>query len=247
MELIPITSKRAIAKWVLPAILLCGLIGFFATDLPQLLSWETVALHYAKMSYFIEQNRTVSYFGFMLFYIAVVTFSLPITSWLTLAAGALIGWPSIALVVLAATVGASLLFIASRSLLRDFFRARAGPFFAKFEAGFAKNAFGYLLFLRLMPAAPFWAVNILPAFSNMRLAQFIGATAIGIIPGTSVYVAFGRSFDHLLARGETPNLETLNTPHIWLPLAGLALVALLPTLYSQFRPNDKKKQPHEPS
>ena len=57
-----------------------------------------------------------------------------------------------------------------------------------------------------MPVAPFWAVNILPAFSSMRLAQFIGATAIGIIPGTSVYVAVGRGFDHLLARGETPNL-----------------------------------------
>ena len=98
-----------------------------------------------------------------------------------------------------------------------------------------------------MPAAPFWAVNILPAFSSMRLAQFIGATAIGIIPGTSVYVAFGRSFDHLLARGETPNLATLNTPHVWLPLAGLALMTLLPTLYRQFRPTGTKDLPHGPS
>ena len=118
----------------------------------------------------------------MLIYIGVVAFSLPIASSLTLAAGALIGWPSIGLIVVAATAGASLLFVASRSLLRDFLRARAGPFFARFETGFAKNAFGYLLFLRLMPAAPFWAVNILAAFSSMRLSQFIGATAIGIIP-----------------------------------------------------------------
>ena len=242
-----IPSKRGIGKWGLPAILLCGLAGFFATGLHQLISWETVARHYAEISHFIEQNRTASYLGFVLFYTAVVAFSLPIASLLTLAAGALLGWPAIGLIVVAATAGASLLFIAARGLFRDVLRARAGPFFAKLEAGFTKNAFGYLLFLRLMPAAPFWAVNILPAFSSMRLAPFIGATTIGIIPGTSVYVAVGRGFDHLLAQGKTPNLAALNTPHIWLPLAGLALLALLPTVYRQIRPTGKKDRPHDPS
>ena len=242
-----ITSHRGVGKWGLPAILICGLAGFSASGLHQLISWETVARHYAEISQFIEQNRATSYFGFVLFYTAVVAFSLPIASLLTLAAGALLGWPSIGLIVVAATAGASILFIAARGLFRDVLRARAGPFFAKLEAGFTKNAFGYLLFLRLMPVAPFWAVNILPAFSHMRLAQFIGATAIGIIPGTSLYVAAGRSFDHLLARGETPNLAVLTTPHIWLPLAGLALAALLPTLYRQIKPTSQKSQPHDPS
>jgi len=231
-----IKGKRGVGKWGFPAILICGLVGFFATGLHQLISWETVARHYHEISHFIEQNRAASYFGFVLCYTAVVAFSLPIASLLTLAAGALLGWLSIGLIVVAATAGASLLFIAARGLFRDFLRARAGPFFAKLEDGFTRNAFGYLLFLRLMPAAPFWAVNILPAFSSMRLTQFIGATAIGIVPGTSVYVAVGRGFDHLLARGETPNLSVLNTPHIWLPLAGLALLALLPTLYRQVKP-----------
>ena len=232
-------GKRDVGKWVFPAILICGLTGFLATGLHQLISWETLARHYHEISHFIEQNRAASYFGFILCYTAVVAFSLPIASLLTLAAGALLGWLSIGLIVVAATAGASLLFIAARGLFRDFLRARAGPFFAKLEDGFTRNAFGYLLFLRLMPAAPFWAVNILPAFSSMRLTQFIGATAIGIVPGTSVYVAVGRGFDHLLARGETPNLSVLNTPHIWLPLAGLALLALLPTLYRQVKPTSK--------
>ena len=234
-----IPRKRDKGKWGLPVILLCGLFGYFATGLHELINWETLARHYAEISHFIEHNRTASYVGFVLVYSTVVAFSLPIASLLTLAAGGLLGWPAIGLVVLAATTGASLLFIAARGLFRDVLRARAGPFFAKLEAGFTKNAFSYLLFLRLMPAAPFWAVNILPAFSSMRLATFIGATAIGIIPGTSVYVAVGYGFDHLLARGETPNLSVLNTPHIWLPLAGLALLALLPTLYRQVKPTRK--------
>ena len=241
-----IPSKRSISKWGLPAILICGLAGFFATGLHQLISWETVARHYSEISYFIEQNRATSFFGFVLFYTAVVAFSLPIASLLTLAAGALLGWPSIGLIVVAATAGASLVFIAARGLFRDVLRARAGPFFAKLEAGFTKNSFGYLLFLRLMPAAPFWAVNILPAFSGMRLTQFVCATAIGIIPGTSVYVAVGRGFDYILAREETPDLAVLNSPHIWLPLTGLAMLAVLPTVYHQIRPASKKDQPHGP-
>ena len=149
--------------------------------------------------------------------------------------------------MVAATAGASLLFIAARGLSRDVLRARAGPFFTKVDAGFTKNAFSYLLFLRLMPVAPFWAVNILPAFSGMRLVQFIGATAIGIIPGTSIYVAIGRGFDHLLTQGKTPDLAVLNTPHIWLPLVGLALLALLPSLYRQIRRASTKDEPHDPS
>ncbi len=241
-----IPSKRGIGKWGLPAILICGLAGFFATGLHQLISWEKVAQHYAEISYFIEQNRATSFFGFVIFYTAVVAFSLPIASLLTLAAGALLGWPAIGIIVVAATAGASLVFIAARGLFRDVLRARAGPFFAKLETGFTKNSFGYLLFLRLMPAAPFWAVNILPAFSDMRLTQFICATAIGIIPGTSVYVAVGRGFDHILAREETPNLAVLNSPHIWLPLTGLAMLALLPILYHQIRPASKRDQPHGP-
>ena len=242
-----IPSKRGIGKWGLPTILISGLAVFFATGLHQLISWETVTRHYAEISHFIEQNRAASYFGFVLFYTAVVAFSLPIASLLTLTAGALLGWPSIGLVVVAATAGASILFIAASGLFRDVLLSRAGPFFAKLEAGFTKNAFGYLLFLRLMPVAPFWAVNILPAFSGMRLTQFIGATAVGIIPGTSIYVAVGRGFEHLLARGETPNLAALNAPNIWLPLTGLALLALLPPLYRQIRPASNEAQPDDPS
>jgi len=242
-----IKINRSIGKWGFPMILICGLAGYYVTGLHQLVSWETLARHYAEIGHFIGQNLAVSCVGFVLFYIAVVAFSLPIASLLTLAAGAFLGWPSIGLIVVAATAGASLLFIAARGLSRDVLRARAGPFFTKFEAGFTKNAFSYLLFLRLMPVAPFWAVNIIPAFSGMRLLQFIGATAIGIIPGTSVYVAVGRGFDHLLAQGETPNLAVLNTPHIWLPLVGLALLALLPLLYRQIRPTSDKDEPHDPS
>ena len=242
-----ITSQRIIGKWCLAAAFIVGIATFYTTGFYQLISWETVAQNYSKISNFIEQNRATSYLGFGIFYIAVVAFSLPIASLLTMAAGALLGWPSIGIIVVAATAGASILFMAARGLFRDVLRARAGQFFDKFEAGFSKNASSYLLFLRLLPVVPFWAANILPAFFGMRLAQFIVVTAIGIIPGTSVYVAAGRGFERVLARGETPDLSVLNTPHILLPLIALALLALLPTLYCQVRPTGKRDESHDQS
>jgi uncharacterized membrane protein YdjX (TVP38/TMEM64 family) len=121
-------------------------------------------------------------------------------------------------------------FLAARNLFTDLLRQRAGAFFTKLEKGFSENAFFYLLALRLIPAAPFWAVNIVPALTRMPFRQFIGATCLGIIPGTAVYISVGRGFDHILAAGKTPDLGVLTSPKILLPLAGLGALSLLPIL-----------------
>lgn len=232
---------RVIRKWVFPTTLLCGFAGFFGSGLHDLVNWQMVVFHYAEINHFLHQNQLVSYIGFLLLYMLVVAFSLPIATLLTLLAGAIVGWPAIGLVVVAATAGASIVFIAARGLFRDVLRTRAGAFFAKAEEGFTNNSFSFLLFLRLMPIAPFWAVNILPAFSRMKFIQFFCATAVGIIPGTSIYVAAGRGMDHALGLGKTPSLEELHDPHIWLPLVGIAVFALLPVLYRQFSPFCKRR------
>jgi uncharacterized membrane protein YdjX (TVP38/TMEM64 family) len=155
---------------------------------------------------------------------------LPIASLFTLAGGAVLGWPAMILVVAAATTGAGLVFLTARNLFTDLFRQRAGAFFAKLEKGFSENAFFYLLALRLVPAAPFWAVNIVPALTRMPFRQFIGATCLGIIPGTAVYISVGHGFDHILTAGKTPDLGVLISPAILLPLVGLGALSLLPIL-----------------
>jgi uncharacterized membrane protein YdjX (TVP38/TMEM64 family) len=114
-------------------------------------------------------------------------------------------------------------------------RQRAGAFFAKLEKGFSENAFFYLLALRLVPAAPFWVVNIVPALTRMPFRQFIGATFLGIIPGTVVYISVGRGFDHILANDKKPNLGVLTSPEILLPLLGLGALSLLPILVRRWQ------------
>ncbi|MFZ2467986.1 MAG: VTT domain-containing protein, partial [Parvibaculum sedimenti] len=137
--------------------------------------------------------------------------------------------------VVAATAGATVLFIAAKSALGDLLRAKAGSAVARMEEGFRANAFSYLLFLRLVPAFPFWLVNLAPAFLGVRLSTFVGATFIGIVPGTFVFASLGAGLGAVFERGEEPNLGLIFEPRVILPILALALLSLVPALYRRFR------------
>ncbi|MDC0649896.1 VTT domain-containing protein [Alphaproteobacteria bacterium] len=220
----------AVKRLLLTAILLAGLTLFFASGASEVISWGFLGKHYAVIKTFARDHIWLGYLAFFCSYVLAVAFSLPIATLLTLAGGAVLGWPAIILVVIAATTGAGLLFLAARNIFTDLLRQRAGAFFGKLENGFLQNSFFYLLALRLVPAAPFWAVNIVPALTRMPFRQFIGATFLGIIPGAVVYISVGRGFDHILAAGKTPDLGGLTSPTILMPLVGLGALSLLPIL-----------------
>jgi uncharacterized membrane protein YdjX (TVP38/TMEM64 family) len=240
-------KPRVAKRLLLPAILLGGLTLFFASGARETISWSFLGTHYAVIKMFSGDHIWLGYLAFFCSYFLAVSLSLPIASLLTLAGGAVLGWPAVILVVTAATTGAGSVFLAARNLFTDRLRQRAGAFFAKLEKGFSEDAFFYLLALRLVPAAPFWAVNIVPALTRMPFRQFMGATFLGIIPGTVVYVSVGRGFDHILAAGKTPDLSVLTSPKILLPLAGLGALALLPILVRRWQAAKKPalKGPHD--
>ena len=217
-------------KYLLPLILVSGLILFFATGLHNWLSFAKLAENYGAIKSYIAMNQAQAYVLFFLIYLIAVAFSLPIASLLTLAGGALLGWIGAALILVSATAGAAIVFIAARYMMADFLSAKAGPFLKKLEAGFSENAFHYLLALRLVPIAPFWVVNIVPALLGMRLMPFVIGTFIGIAPGTFVYVYVARGFDHILAQGKAPDLSTLSDIRIIGPLVALGALALLPSV-----------------
>ena len=229
----------AMKKFLLPLVLLLGLLIFFTTDLKNTLSFSGLAENYGLIAAFIADNRLISWFGFMTLYAAVVALSLPAASLLTLAGGAILGWIAIPLIILGASAGACIVFFAARSIFAGMLSKRAAGFISRLEAGFKKDAFSYLLALRLIPAAPFWVVNIVPALLGMRLTPFFIATFIGIAPGTSVYVAVGRGFDKVLARGEVPDLSTLQDPYIIAPLVALGLLSLMPVVVKRLKERRK--------
>ena len=89
--------------------------------------------------------------------------------------------------------------------------------------------------MRLIPAAPFWVINIVPAFTKMRLSRYAMATAIGILPGTTIYVWVARGFDHVLAAGNMPDLSLFARPEILGPLIGLGLLSLMPVIWRKLK------------
>ena len=224
----------------LPLLLVGGLLVFFATGTHHAVSWQGIARNYAGITGFADENLPVAALGFTVIYILAVAFSLPIALFLSLTGGAVLGWLAVPLVVIGATAGAGIVFIAARTIFADLARARAGPFIARLESGFTANAFSYLLALRLIPVAPFWVMNIVPAFSRMSLTAFLGATCLGIMPGSAVFVSVGRGLDHILAAGQTPDLEILGSPAILGPLAALGLLALIPVVWRRIRPSSNQ-------
>jgi uncharacterized membrane protein YdjX (TVP38/TMEM64 family) len=137
--------------------------------------------------------------------------------------------------VIAATIGASLVFLAARTALGDSLRRRAGPWLRRMEDGFRENALHYLLFLRLVPILPFWLVNLVPAFLGVPFRIYLTATFFGIIPGGLVYASVGNGLGAVFDAGATPDLGIIFKPAIILPLAGLAILAILPVAYKKIK------------
>jgi uncharacterized membrane protein YdjX (TVP38/TMEM64 family) len=192
------------------AILLLGLALFLLFGLERYFSFEMLSRHHATLAAWVAANDTLGGFLFGV-------------------------WMGAILSVIGATLGSVAVFLAARSAFYDLFHARAGAALARFEDGFRRDSFSYLLFLRLVPLFPFWLVNIVPALLGMKLGPYTLATLIGIIPAAFVYAGVGASFGTLFDRGEAPNLGIIFEWRFLLPLLGLAALALVPVLYAHLR------------
>ena len=186
---------------------------------------------------------------YALVYVAVTALSIPGAAVLTIVGGLLFGWLTAGLITLvAATLGATLLFLAARGFLHDILAPRAGKFLRKFEAGFHEGEASYLLFLRLVPVFPFWLVNLAPALLGARLPTFVWTTLVGIAPATFAFAWFGSSLGGVVdARGAAcatkgvmpcpyaSDLLSLLTPQIQFGFALLGLIALVPVVIKHVR------------
>ncbi len=224
-------------KRVLPLLVLAAGVGLvLATGLHRHLSLAALAENRQALAGWVEANPTLAPGGFVLAYATAVALSVPGAIFLTLAGGLLFGvFPGTLYVVAGATLGATVLFLAARTALGDLLRSKAGPRMAKLEDGFRRDALSYLLFLRLVPAFPFWLVNLVPALLGVGLPTFVLGTFLGIIPGTLVYVSVGNGLGAVLDGGGTPDLGIVLTPAVLLPLLGLALLSLVPILVRKVR------------
>jgi uncharacterized membrane protein YdjX (TVP38/TMEM64 family) len=213
-----------------------GLGAFLYLDLGRFLSLDALQVHREELLALVGRLGIAAWGGYILVYAVSTAFSLPGGALLTILGGFLFGpWIGVPLTLVGATAGATGLFLAARYVFHDALRARAGAAMRRMEDGFNENALNYLLFLRLVPAFPFWLVNLVPAFLGVKLGTYVLATFIGIVPGTIVYSLVGDGLGAVLEAGGELSLGIIFEPRFLAPILGLAVLALLPVLYKSVR------------
>ncbi|MDX5361126.1 MAG: TVP38/TMEM64 family protein [Alphaproteobacteria bacterium] len=212
-----------------------GLVLFLALGGPSYVSFETLRDNRADLLAWRAEHGVLAALFYVALYAAVTAFSLPVASILTLTGGFLFGWFWGGLwTVTGATLGATVLFLAARTALGESLRARAGPFLKRFEAGFRRDMWSYLFILRLVPAFPFWLVNLAPAFLGVPLHAFLVTTFLGILPGSFVFASVGAGLGAVFDRGEDPDVSGILTdPAVLLPILALIALALVPVVYKR--------------
>lgn len=215
---------------VLIAVLIASAIGaFFYFDLGRYLSLETLKQHRDQLLIFTETHYVISVLLFILAYVVVAGLALPGAVILTLASGFLFGSLLGTLFVnLGATTGAVLAFLGARYLFRDWVEQKFGAWLGPFQQGFTKDAFSYLMTLRLIPLFPFFVVNLVSGLTRMSVGSYVAATALGIIPGSFVYAYAGRQL------GTINSLKEVASPNVIAAFVLLGTLALVPMLYKKF-------------
>lgn len=233
-------AQDYVRRFGLVGLLVIGIILFVWLDFGRFLTFDALQENRAWLVSEVAERPWIVMLVYGVAYIVMVALSVPGGLFMSVAGGFLFSLPTATmLIVVTATVGACILFMAAKTALGDSLRSRAGPQIKKFEAGFQENAFSYLIVLRLIPLFPFFIVNLAPAFLGVRLRTFFLATFIGVVPGTFVYASIGSGLGAVLDRGEEPDISLITDPAVLVPLIGLAVLAALPIIYRRF----KKKAP----
>ena len=244
----PATLRR----WLPLVAVLAAMSLVVAMGWHKALTFENLALRRADLRTFVSANVLLALLLYVAVYVAVVALSLPGGLILTLAGGLLFGvWLAAPATIVAATTGATVIFLVARSSLGAALAERAGPWLERFRGGFEKEGLSYMLFLRLVPF-PFWLVNIAPALLGVPLRTYVVGTFIGIIPGTFAISYLGDTLDRIVvdakaaydacvaAKGAstctlTLDLAQLPLRQILVALSLIGVVALIPPALNRWR------------
>jgi uncharacterized membrane protein YdjX (TVP38/TMEM64 family) len=239
-------------RFVPLALIVLAMVAVFATGTHRHLSIETLVRHRMAIDAFIDAHSAAAVGAYILIYIAAVALSIPGAIFLTISGGIVFGTLLGGLsALIGATIGATIIFLIARSACGEGLIRRAGPLAAKISDGFCANAFSYLLFLRLVPAFPFFLVNLAAALVGVKVRTFVLATAIGIVPATFAFAFLGDGLDSVLAAQAAAyrsciasgvadcrlhfDLAMIATPRLLAAFAVLGAIVLVPVLVKRLR------------
>jgi pyruvate/2-oxoglutarate dehydrogenase complex dihydrolipoamide dehydrogenase (E3) component/uncharacterized membrane protein YdjX (TVP38/TMEM64 family) len=208
------TTKKIL---LLLFILLICMMLVFLTDQP--IDLALVQSVVSDVKEWHQQNLIAFVALFFTLYVLVTATSLPIAVWMTLAAGALFGlWWGLLLVSFASSIGATLAFLSSRYWLRDWVQVKLGKYIQTINTGLEKDGGFYLFSLRLIPALPFFAVNLLMGLTAMKGWRFYWVSQLGMLLGTAVFVNAGTQLSQLTS------VSDISSPTLLMSFVALGLL-----------------------
>jgi uncharacterized membrane protein YdjX (TVP38/TMEM64 family) len=257
---VPRRTGVQLRRFVPLGVVVIAMVAVFASGAHRHVSLETLVRHRMAIEAFIDVHMIAAVAAFMALYIVAVALSIPGSIFLTIASGILFGTViGGAVSAISATTGATIIFLVAKSACGETLVRRAGPLACKLADGFRADAFSYLLFLRLVPAFPFFLVNLVPALVGVKLSTFVAATSIGVIPAAFAFAFLGSGLDSViaaqeriyrgcLATGPTNcdlhfDFGMIATPQLLAALATLGVIALIPVAIKRLRARPARSRP----
>jgi uncharacterized membrane protein YdjX (TVP38/TMEM64 family) len=209
-------------KKLILGLVLVGLIVFLAMNFGQYLTLENAKAQQLALADYISENFALAAITYFLAYVAITAFSIPGAAVVTLLGAALFGfWTSLILVSFASTIGATLAFLSSRFLLRDWVQNKFGDKLSAINQGVERDGAFYLFSLRLIPVFPFFLINLLMGLTPLSIARFYLVSQLGMLPGTAVYLNAGTQL------AQIESLSGIVSPSV---LVSFALLGLFPVI-----------------
>jgi uncharacterized membrane protein YdjX (TVP38/TMEM64 family) len=217
-------------KAVLALVLIGAIAAYFAFDLGQYLSLENFKASQADIVAAKDANPALYIAGFFLLYVAVTGLSIPGAAIMSLVAGALFGVVlGTVIVSFASTMGATLAFLSSRYLLRDWVQGKFGERLRAVDDGLEKDGAFYLFTLRLIPVFPFFVINLLMGLTRIKTGTFFWVSQIGMLPATIVFVNAGTQISRIESTAGllSPTLIASFVALAFFPWAAKGIVAIV--------------------
>jgi uncharacterized membrane protein YdjX (TVP38/TMEM64 family) len=230
--------RLPIGKLAVAAAVVLGVAAFLSFDLGQHLTLSSLKANKDALRQYTESHYLTTVLVFVAAYCVQTALSLPGAVIFTLTGGFLFGTAlGTVYVNVGASSGAVLAFLTARYLFRDWVERRFGEKLDAIQRGFSRNAFNYLLTLRLIPLFPFFLVNLAAGLTRIRLSTYTAATAIGIVPASIVYANAGSQLGRIEA------LKDIASPGVLGAFALLGVLALVPVAYGRLRQSAAQEPP----
>jgi uncharacterized membrane protein YdjX (TVP38/TMEM64 family) len=218
-------NKAKIQVSLLVGILIL-IVSFFIFDFDAVLSFENLKQLRSQLEHYQSTSPIITVIFFFLIYVTGTGLSLPVAGILTIASGAIFGllWGTV-IVSIAGTLGATIAFLISRYLFRDYVQDRYAEILSFINAGMQRNGKLYLLSLRLFPVIPYFIINAVMGLTHLPVMIFSLVTLVGMLPISIIFVNGGTQLASIHSVEDIMSVKVI---------ASFALIAVIPLLAHRF-------------